>query len=119
MHARDGVNQAALVIHGSNSVEFRLERTESLGLNGFLVHAGAIVIANLLIASAPAWTPLGCLFQNVVQNGLVPLIYFNETRPFRLVRRNFRLFHPVATRILIEIGARIHALINVVNAEAC
>jgi hypothetical protein len=42
---------------------------------------------------------------------------FYKTHPLRLIRRNLRSLQPISACVLIEIRARIDALINRVNAE--
>src|ERR1700723_536220 len=58
------------------------------------------------------------LFQNASLNVLVALVKLDEAYPLRLVGRNFRILDPVAAGVLIEIHARIDALVDVIEAEA-
>src|SRR5580658_3821762 len=61
----------------------------------------------------------GCGFlQNAALNILVALVELDEACPLRLVGRDLRILDPVAAGILIEIHARIDALVDVVEAKA-
>ena len=65
VHAGDGIDQRTFVLCGGDAIQFRLERVETFGIDCLLVHACAVVVANLLVNRAAAWPASGSLLQNV------------------------------------------------------
>ena len=112
------VDERALVLHRGDAAEFGLQRTEALGFHRLLVHARAVEVANFLVDRIAPCTA-GCGFlQNAALNILVALVELDEAYPLRLIGRDLGILDPVAAGILIEIHARIDALVDVVEAKA-
>src|SRR5262249_16718206 len=118
VHARNRVNQAALVLYCGDSVKLRPQRVETFDVNPLLVHTGAIVVADLLVNWVAAGPAGGRLLQSSMQNLVIALLHFNKAGPFRLVGGDLRIFQPLATGVLIEVRAWVHRLIDVINAES-
>jgi hypothetical protein len=118
VHLRDLVDQRAFVFDCGHAIQFRLERSHSLLVDRLLVHAGAVEVANLLIDAVTAGTASGSFLQNAALDTEIAFVEFGKALPRRPVGGNFRVLHPVAASVLIEVHARVGALIDVVDAEA-
>ena len=114
----DRIDQFLLVLDRGQAVELRFERCETFGVHRFFVHAGAEIIADLLVNGFASTFLRRRLLQNVALNGQVALVDFREANPPRLVGGDLSVLQPVAAGVLIKINARIGSLINVGNAEA-
>ena len=117
-NSRHGVDQPSLVFHSGYARQFGLERIKALGVHRLFVHAGTVVVANLLLNRTAAGIFHGRLLQYLSQSRFVPFVNFDEAHPLRLVGGNFCRLQPVAAGVLIKVGAGIHHLVDVIDAEA-
>src|SRR5207245_10589924 len=69
-----------------NSLEFILQRPSAGALNSTFVHAGLIVVADLLFDGASSRSIRRGLLQNVADNRLAALFQFIEASPLGTVR---------------------------------
>src|ERR1035441_3179941 len=83
-----------------------------------LVHAGVVIVADLLVVGRTAGIVGRGLVQNVAQDQLIAFVQLVEPAPFRLVRRNRIVLDPVAAGVLVEIVAGIGGLVHRVQIEA-
>src|SRR6185437_14899958 len=118
MHSSNRIHERRFVWSRHDAVKVRLERGQALGVRSLFVHARVVVVADLLIDSAPIRIIGGCFIQNVAFRHQVALIQFDKAYPLGLVSRNFCLLQPIAASVLIEIDARIGSLIDVIEAES-
>ena len=115
--AGDLVDQSLFVVDGPDAIQLRLQRVDASAVHRLLVHACAIEIADLLIDGV-APRSAGCGFlENSPHYVHVSLVQLYETHPLRLIRRNLGVLDPVAARVLVEIHARIDALVDGVKTE--
>ena len=75
-----------LVLEVADAVQFRLERREASGVDSLFVHAGGVVIADLLGGGVAIGGGLGGVFQDLVQDLAVPFGQLTEASPHGLVR---------------------------------
>src|SRR5262249_43373430 len=114
---RDDIDQLLLTLRSGNTIELRLYWRNPLRLHRALIHAGAVVIANLLLNGVASGTTLLRLFQDVSQHRQVLLLNLGKAVPLGAVGRNFFRLQPVPASVLIEIGTGIDRLVYVVDAE--
>ena len=77
-------------------VEIRLQPFDARRLHGFFVHAGSIVVTNLLHGGIPAGSGRSRFFENPPQSSCILILHFVPRDPARLVWRNGILLHPAA-----------------------
>ena len=117
VQVRDLVHQRALVLHGGDAVELRLQRCNAFCVRRLLIHAGTVEVADSLIDGIAA-SATGCrLLQNAVLDVEVAFAEFHETYPGRLIGRNLGVLDPVAAGVLIEIHAGIDGFVDGIEAE--
>src|SRR5439155_25385690 len=81
-------------------------------IHGLFIHAGSVVIADLLHEGGALRIIDCCFLQDVMEYLAIVFNQLTETAPARLVRRNRIVTAPSTTCILIEILTGIHALIH-------
>ncbi len=97
---------------GSDSIEFGFEGSGGEFLNDLVIHAGLIERTDFLFNRRTCGRMRGSVFQDRAKELLIAFQKHVEPPPRRFVWRNRVGLHPSATRVLIEIVARINRLIN-------
>ena len=49
VRVRDHVDECLFILHGSHAVQFGLKRLEPFRINRLLIHAGGVIVSNLLV----------------------------------------------------------------------
>src|SRR5579864_3142028 len=93
-------------MNGVDAVQGGLDGVNAFSIDAFFVHAGGIIVADLLIDGRAARRRLPGLLQDLALDPQVLLAEFIEAVPLRLVGREGVLRAPVAARVLIEVRAR-------------
>src|ERR1700737_3554193 len=101
----DFVDQLRLRIYLRNSIQLRLDRRESFGLNARFIHTGSVVIAVLLLEGAAFGVGVGGLLQNLMEDLAVSLCQLVEATPAGLIRGDGVVLHPISAGELIEVDA--------------
>ena len=114
----DEHRQLRFVLERSNAFQHRLQRGRPLGVDAGLVHAGVVIVADLLVVGRTAGIVGRGLIENIAQDQLIAFVQFVEPAPFRLVRRNGIVLDPVAAGVLVEIDARVGGLVHRIQVEA-
>ncbi len=118
MGVSDHVDEFRFVLDRGDPLQFRLEGIESLGVGGLLVHAGTVVVADLLVDGAAVRASCRCFFEDATQGHEIALVDFREANPLGLVSGDLRVLEPVAAGVLVEIDARVDRLGDRLDAEA-
>src|SRR5579863_4768688 len=95
-----------------NRVEIGLQRSDARPLHGFFIHAGNIVVTNLLHGGILAGSASSRLFENPPQSPRILVLHFVPRGPARLVWRYGILLHPAAAGVVVEIHAWINTPIH-------
>src|SRR5579883_3429141 len=106
MQMPDDCREILRALHGANAIELRLDGSKTFAVDGFLMHAGGVVIADFLVIRIRAGGGRGA-FENLVENLAIALGEFAEPAPCRLVRRDRVVFQPGSAGVLVEVVARI------------
>ncbi len=118
MEAGDFGGEVFVRLNFSNRFEIRFQGLRSLGLDGSLVHAGAVVVANFLLNRSALRTGCGRLLQNVLENIFAALAEFIEASPTRSIRGDRILFLPASACVGVEVVAWLNGWIQHVRVEA-
>ena len=100
-----------------NLLEQRFERRRALRVDRRFVHAGHVVVANLLRPRRRR-AGSGCRFENLLQRLVVVLLQLVEPPPARSIRRYRVLRHPASTGVLVEIGTGVDRLVHRIELKA-
>src|SRR5437660_6705326 len=100
MQVRQHVSQIVLGFHGSNAVQLRLKRSNTLALNGGFIHARGIEVADLLLFRTAVWPVYSRFIQNVAENKTVALGQLRIAPIAGLIARHGVLLEPSTTGVL-------------------
>ena len=119
MQVRNFFQQITAVFYRIDAFELILERFGARSINGLLIHAAGIVIADFLNFGGDFWIDMCIrgLFHNRVKRVVVLLRYLIETAPARILRRYFRSLDPTAIGVHEKIILRFHGRIHVLRIE--
>ena len=117
VQVRNLFGKLRLVLQVADAVELRLERRQPFGVDGLLVHAGEVIIADLLRHGVAMGIGLGGLVENLAEDLAVALLQFGEAAPPGLVGRNGIGFDPSAAGVLVKVHARVRRFIQGLNVE--
>ena len=118
LQVTDRGRQLVFALDGVDAVKFRLQRFQALGINGLLIHAGSVEVADLLFLCGMLRLLGGIFLQDLVQHGAIALVQFGEAPIAGLVGGNLSVRQPVAAGILIKILAGVGSLIHGIDVEA-
>ncbi len=111
MQARYLAGEVAEILHRANAVEFRLKRRNSLLIDGVYVHAGSVVVANLL-GIGVAIGRRGGFLEDPAQNGPITLRELAEPSPRGLVGWYRIVLQPGSARVLVEVIAGVGTFVD-------
>src|SRR5512142_582450 len=119
MEVCDGSLEALLVLDLRNAFKLWIKRPGALGLYRSFVHAGSVIVANLLFATA-FWrfSVPGSSLQNFVKDISVPFIEDICDTPIRVGWRDWICGKPSAVCVLIKVGTRRCALVEICRIKA-
>ena len=117
MQAADFGAEVAQVFDGADAVEFRLQRLQAFFVDGGYIHAGSVIVADLLRVRVAIGGD-GGFIENLPENRPVSLLEFAETAPGRLVGRYRIVLQPGAAGVLVKVFAGIGLLIDGREIEA-
>ena len=100
-----------------DAFHLRQERLDSELLNGWLVHAGGVIIASFLGDAIARDVRFRSIFQNRPQLGAILVLELAVRAPTRLVWRNGILLDPPAAGVGVEVHARIDGAIHGGNIQ--
>ena len=118
LQARQHARQVAVRAQRGDLVEVRRQRRGAACLDGFLVHAGAEVVADLLLAGVAAVGAFGQVFEDAPQVAAVVQRQLAVDGPARLVGRDRVVLHPAAAGVLVEVDAGIGVAVHRVHVQA-
>src|SRR5690242_15416926 len=118
MEVSNGWRQVTFVLDTSDPVELWLQRRRSLPFDGILIHAGGVVIADLLVYRAAFRIVCRSFLENVAKDKAIALGQFSVAAIGTLICRDWILLEPSAAGVLIEIPAGIGALVHQVGIKA-
>ncbi len=107
MQIRNRADQILPRLDRSDPLHLRLDRLRAQRVDVGLVHAGGIVVANLLHHRVAFGTGHRGLFEDGMQDVVVALLQFIEASPARLVSGDGILRHPSAACVLVKVDTRI------------
>src|SRR6266699_2358199 len=113
MKATNLVLQATEIANLIDSLQLRLEWPDSLCFNLLFVHAGAVIVGDLLFVTFRQNFFLQKAFENLVEHLEVLFVELGETPPNRIGAGNRIPGHPAAVRELIEVLASAGVAIDV------
>src|SRR5579871_3299525 len=117
MDARQLGGNFIFALHRLDAVEFGFDGADALGILGWLIHAGFVIVTDLLLHGRAAWIILRRGFQNRFQYALIPELEFAIRPPEGLIGRDRIGGNPLLAGVLIEVHARINAVINLIQIE--
>ena len=100
-----------------DTIELGLEDRDAFLVDGGLVHAGGIVVTNLLLVCECASDRPPNIAPGSCAGSLVAIFQLVETAPTRLIRRDRMVLHPIAAGELIEISAGVSGAIERVQSK--
>src|SRR4029077_11327024 len=103
MQAHERIEDARFRSNCVDAIHFWFERLGAELLDGLLVHAGTVEVADLLIYGAAFGVVHRGFFKNVAQNSSVALRQFAAAVPSRLVGWNRIVGHPQSAGVLVEV----------------
>jgi len=113
---RDFFEHIVAIFHRVDALDLVGQRHGAHGFDRFLIHAAAVIIADLLRFRRGFWIGMRLrrFLRNLVQCVVVLLDQFVEAAPARIFRWNFRAFDPAAVcvhkKIVLRLDRRIHVL---------
>src|SRR5262249_7937227 len=105
MQMRDHPLEPVERLHGVNGIQDARNRMDISLFDGFLVHAGLVVISNFLFFRRALGIVLRILLQNSSQNDFAPAFQLVEASPAGMVARRGVLGLPLATGIGVKVVA--------------
>ena len=112
VQARHGGNDPrhfALGAHAADSFQIALQRAGSSGLDCLFIHAGAVVVADLLFHRIAARAARRRFLENLAQQRPVLVRQLAADAPAGLVRRDRVFLQPAPACVSEKVGAGIHA----------
>jgi hypothetical protein len=109
--------EALTSVDGVDLAEPRFDRRRPSGLDRFLVHAGGVGVADVLLVGRPASVVERRVLENVADDSGVAIRELVQPAVARSVGRKGVGGEPVTACELIEIRAGIHAAIEMRRAE--
>ena len=117
LRGRGILREILLRLQTGDALQLRQQRLGAKLLNGCLVHARRVVVADLLGHGIARGAGFRRFFQNRSQLRAVFVLELAVRAPTRLVRRNRILLDPTAARVSVEIHARVNGSIHCGNIE--
>ena len=106
-----------LRLEAIDPVQLLVQGRESGPIDGCLIHAGGIVVANLPRRGRPVRRWNGRAFQDVAEHRPVLILQLGVHAPARLIRRNGIVLEPGAARVGVEVGAGIDPRVHGADIE--
>src|SRR5262249_18832725 len=97
------VSHRGFVVHGRDRGKIGFKNGDAARFDAFFVHAGGVIITDLLVDGRASRAVHGGGFKYVLEDGPVTLLKDVEAAPARLIRWDRVIFHPGAAGVLIKI----------------
>ena len=113
----DDFRKLRLVLDSRDAIEHGLQWLEAGFVDGVLIHAGGVVIADLLLYRSPIGRRLGRIFQRVAHGGNIPDGQRVKRAPSALIGGDRISLHPLAAGVLEKVRAGVEGLVYLLDAE--
>ncbi len=104
-------------MHSTDAIQLRLQHCRPRRINGSFIHAGGVIVADLLFDRILLRRGCRRFFQNFAQQHSVVIRELGREAPARLVGWNGILLEPASARVREKVRARIHAGVHGIDIE--